>query len=47
MFRRVLESTSYLYVTAFGVLIFHEKLTGRRVLALALILGGIAVYAFG
>ena len=43
----VLESTSYLYVTAFGVLIFHEKLTGRRVLALALILGGIAVYAFG
>lgn len=43
----VLESTSYLYVTAFGVLIFHEKLTGRKVLALALILGGIAVYAFG
>ena len=42
----VLESTSYLYVTAFGVLIFHERLTGRKIVALALILGGIAVYAF-
>lgn len=43
----VLESTSYLYVTAFGVWIFHERLTGRKIAALALILGGIAVYAFG
>ena len=42
----VLESTSYLYVTAFGVLLFHERLTGRKIAALTLILGGIAVYAF-
>ena len=42
----VLESTSYLYVTLFGVLIFHEKLTRQKGIALALILGGIAVYAF-
>ncbi len=42
----VLESTSYLYVTAFGVLLFHEQLTERKVIALILILGGIAIYAF-
>lgn len=42
----VLESTSYLYVTLFGVLIFHERFTAKRALALGLILAGIAVYAF-
>ena len=42
----VLESSSYVYVTAFGVLIFHEKLTRRKILALGMILAGIAVYAF-
>ena len=41
----VLEATSYLYVTVFGVLIFKEKLSGRKVLALALIIGGILVYS--
>ncbi len=40
----VLEATGYLYVTAFGVYIFHEKLTPRRVAGLALILTGILVY---
>ena len=42
----VLESTGYLYVTAFGALLFGERVTGRKALALLLILGGIAVYAF-
>ncbi len=42
----VLESTSYLYVTFFGVTLFHERLTKRKLLALALILGGILLYAF-
>lgn len=46
-FGPVLESTSYLYVTIFGVLIFKEKITKKKLLALALILGGIAVYALG
>lgn len=46
-FGPVLESTSYLYVTVFGVLIFKEKITKKKVLALALILAGIAVYAMG
>lgn len=43
----ILDATGYIYVTAFGVLIFHEKLDKRRVLALALIIGGIIVYSFG
>ena len=41
----VLEATSYIYVTFFGVTIFKEKLTRRKVIALLCILVGIAVYA--
>ena len=41
----VLESTSYLYVTAFGALIFKEKVTPKKLAALALIGGGICVFA--
>lgn len=41
----ILESTSYLYVTIFGVTIFKEKLNKNRIIALALILCGIAVYS--
>lgn len=41
----VLEATSYIYVTIFGVTIFHEKLNGRKAAALALIVGGILVYS--
>ena len=43
----VLEATSYLYVTAFGALIFKEKVTPKRLVALALIVVGICIYAFG
>ena len=43
----VLEATSYLYVTFFGVTIFGEKLGRQKVLALALILAGIGIYAMG
>ena len=46
-FGPVLESTSYLYVTVFGVLFFKEKITPKKLLALVLIIVGIAVYAFG
>lgn len=42
----VLESTGYLYVTVFGVTIFHEQLNKRKILSLFMILAGIAVYAF-
>ena len=41
----VLESTSYIYVTAFGALFFHERVTRQKLLALALIIGGICVFA--
>ncbi|MGI6045520.1 MAG: EamA family transporter [Eggerthellaceae bacterium] len=46
-FGPVLESTSYVYVTIFGVLIFKEKLNAKKLIALALILVGIAIYATG
>lgn len=40
----LLESSSYLFVSIFGWLFFHERLTRRKVLALLLIVAGIAVY---
>lgn len=46
-FGPVLESTSYLYVTVFGVVVFKEKITKKKIAALVLILVGIAVYAMG
>lgn len=42
----VLEATSYIYVTIFGVKIFHEKIDKKKVIALVLIIGGIMVYSF-
>ena len=41
----LLESTSYLYVTLFGVTVFKEKMNAKKLLSLGLILTGIAVYA--
>ena len=41
----VLESTAYVYVTVFGVLIFKERMTRGKLGALALIIAGIVVYA--
>lgn len=41
----VLESTSYVYVTVFGVCIFKERLTRRKLIALGSILLGILIYA--
>lgn len=43
----LLEATSYLYVTAFGVVIFHELLTAKKIAALILIVLGIIVYSTG
>lgn len=43
----ILETTSYFYITIFGVVIFKEKLTGRKILALVLIVAGIAMYTLG
>lgn len=41
----VLEATSYIYVTFFGVVIFKEKLNKQKLLALVFIIGGIIVYS--
>ena len=41
----VLESTSYLYVTFWGYRLFHETVNRRKVLALCLIVAGIAVFS--
>ena len=41
----VLEATSYIYVTIFGVKIFGEKINIGKILALVLIVGGIVVFA--
>jgi multidrug transporter EmrE-like cation transporter len=41
----VLEATSYIYVTIFGVAIFKENINGRKILALTFIISGIAVFA--
>ena len=43
----VLEATSYLYVTFFGVTIFKERLGAKKAAALVLIVLGIVIYAFG
>lgn len=42
----ILEATSYLYVTFFGVKIFHEKMTQKKWIALGCILVGIIVYSY-
>ena len=43
----ILDATGYLYVTFFGMTIFHERMSRQKLLALAIILLGIAVYATG
>lgn len=39
----VLETTSYIYVTFFGIKIFGEKINKKKVIALVLILSGIII----
>ncbi len=46
-FGPVLESTSYLYVTVFGVLFFGERVGKLKALALVLILAGVVIYSLG
>lgn len=43
----ILESTSYLFVTFFGVTIFKERFGWKKAIALALIVIGILVFSFG
>lgn len=41
----IIESTSYIYVTIFGVMIFGEKLNKQRCLGLLCIIIGIIIYS--
>lgn len=41
----ILEATSYIYVTFFGVKVFSEKLNLKKILALCFIILGILIYA--
>lgn len=41
----ILEATSYLYITFFGVKIFGEKINSKKCIALLFIIGGILVYS--
>ena len=42
----VLEATSYIYITIFGITIFKEKISVKKIIALCLIICGIATYSF-
>lgn len=41
----ILESSSYIYVTIFGVKIFHERISATKIVALGIIIMGIVVYS--
>lgn len=41
----ILEATSYIYVTIFGVTIFRETINVKKVCGLLLVIAGIGVYA--
>ena len=41
----ILEATSYIYITVFGVLLFKEKINKRKLISLGLIIAGIVIYA--
>lgn len=41
----ILEATSYIYITFFGVKIFGEKMNRKKAAALVLIICGIVVYS--
>ena len=41
----ILEATSYIYISFFGVQIFHEHMNTRKLIALVFIISGIAVYS--
>ncbi|MBP9996670.1 MAG: multidrug ABC transporter [Lachnospiraceae bacterium] len=41
----ILEASSYIYVTIWGVTIFKEKMNIKKLIALMIIIAGIVVYA--
>lgn len=43
----ILEASSYIFVTIFGVTIFKERFGWKKAVALMLILAGIIMFSFG
>ena len=41
----MIESTSYIFIPVFGVLLLKEKISRRRLLGIAVILAGIMIFA--
>lgn len=41
----IIDATSYIYITVFGITIFKEKINRQKLIALATIIVGIVVYA--
>lgn len=41
----ILESSSYIWITIFGVVIFKEKITKRKLVALGIIIFGIVLFS--
>ena len=41
----VLTASGYIYVTVFGTVIFKEKITVKKILALGMIICGIVIYS--
>ncbi len=41
----IIEATGYIYITFWGITIFKEKINKGKILALALIIAGIVIYA--
>lgn len=42
---QILEATGYIYVTIFGAVIFKERITGRKLVSLGLILAGVVIFS--
>lgn len=44
-FGAILEASGYIYISIFGVTLFREKMSGKKILALVMILAGIVMYS--
>ena len=42
----IIEATSYIWGPLFGVVLLREKITGRRLVGMAVILTGIVIFTF-
>ena len=40
----IIESTSYIFIPIFGVMLLHERISRRRLLGIAIILAGILIF---